>query len=95
MKALNFAGLYELAESIFACTLDDQFLTRLWDVLLLASPRLLGFVISLTLIEVRSAVLECGTEEELRDVVLSAAQLIDNFPSIIDMATNQDSTEPL
>lgn len=95
LKALNFAGLYELAESIFACTLDDQFLTRLWDVLLVASPRLLGFVISLTLIEVRSAVLECGTEEELRDVVLSAAQLIDNFPSIIDMATNQDSTEPL
>ena len=94
LKSLNFAGVKDLAESIFACSLNDQQLTKLWDLLLVSSPRMLSFVIMFLLVEVRSAILDSWTAEELRDVVLSGSQLVDNFPSILEMATIEDEKEP-
>ena len=95
LSCLKFCGVRNLAGSIFACALEEPLLTKLWDSLLVSSPRLLELVISLLLIEVRSAVLECSCSQELQDLVLSAVQIVDDFPGILAMAETQASNDPI
>ena len=77
-----------LIESIFACTLGDEDLRRFWDQLLLSPPELLIKVCAFVLVEVRDLILACETARDAQDVFLTVRELIGDFNSIVQLASN-------
>jgi hypothetical protein len=81
--------LDELKTSIFACTLSDADLLYLWDKLLVSGPEVLSKVVTFALVEVRDFLMVL--DDNFEDVVLTIGELVTDFKSVVDLATDDDS----
>jgi hypothetical protein len=78
------SSIGSLVESVFAASaVSDNDLLYLWDKLLLSPPDVLVKVLAFSIVEVRDFIL---ASKDVEDVLLGIGELVDDFPSLVDMA---------